>query len=79
MSTTGSARRPASAICNGLRHAYAQARYEALTGWKSPAAGGCTGRELAPDQRVVDTEACQQISRELGHERTQITSVYLGR
>ena len=26
---------------HGLRHAYAQARYEALTGWKSPAAGGC--------------------------------------
>ena len=25
---------------HGLRHAYAQTRYEELTGWKSPAAGG---------------------------------------
>ncbi len=25
---------------HGLRHAYAQARYEILTGWKAPAAGG---------------------------------------
>ena len=64
---------------HGLRHTYAQARYEALTGWKSPAARGPNVRELTPDQRVVDTEARQQISRELGHERTQITSIYLGR
>lgn len=64
---------------HGLRHAYAQARYEALTGWKSPLAGGSDRKALTPEQRVVDTEARQQISRELGHERTQITSVYLGR
>lgn len=64
---------------HGLRHAYAQANYEAMTGWKSPAAGGPAVRELTPDQRAVDAEARQQISRELGHERTQITSVYLGR
>lgn len=64
---------------HGLRHAYAQARYEALTGWTSPAAGGPAVRELTPDQRAIDAEARQQISRELGHERTQITSVYLGR
>lgn len=64
---------------HGLRHAYAQARYEALTGSTSPAAGGPAVRELTPDQRVVDAEARQQISRELGHERKQITSVYLGR
>ena len=64
---------------HGLRHAYAKSRYEMLTGWQSPAAGGPTVRELTPDQRTVDAEARQQISRELGHERTQITSVYLGR
>lgn len=64
---------------HGLRHAYAQARYEALTGWKSPAAGGPAVRELTPEQRAIDAEARQQISRELGHERAQITSVYLGR
>jgi integrase len=29
---------------HGLRHHYAQERYEALTGWKSPAAGGPVAR-----------------------------------
>lgn len=64
---------------HGLRHAYAQTRYEALTGWKPPAAGGPSIRELTLDQRSFDAKARQQISRELGHERIQVTSVYLGR
>ncbi|MDH4990684.1 integrase domain-containing protein [Aquamicrobium lusatiense] len=64
---------------HGLRHAYAQIRYEAMTGWKPPAAGGPAIRDLTPGQRATDAVARQQISRELGHERTQITSVYLGR
>lgn len=64
---------------HGLRHAYAQRRYEALTGWKSPAAGGPSTRSLTPSQRLADFEARQIISRELGHERVEITKVYLGR
>ncbi len=64
---------------HGLRHAYAQRRYEALTGWNAPAAGGPVTKALSPGQKVVDRHARQQISRELGHEREQITSVYLGR
>jgi integrase len=64
---------------HGLRHRYAQRRYEALTGWKAPAAGGLHSRELTPTQRMLDTRARQTISQELGHERTQITAVYLGR
>jgi integrase len=64
---------------HGLRHAYAQRRYEALTGWKSPAAGGSSTRSLTPSQRLADFEARQIISRELGHERVEITKVYLGR
>lgn len=64
---------------HGLRHAYAQGRYEELTGWKAPAAGGPTSRSLTREQRVVDHEARLVISRELGHEREQITTVYLGR
>ncbi|MFT3967868.1 MAG: integrase domain-containing protein [Sphingobium sp.] len=64
---------------HGLRHAYAQSRYEALTGWKAPAAGGPGKNALTPEQRLVDANARQQISRELGHERIQITAVYLGR
>jgi site-specific recombinase XerC len=64
---------------HGLRHHYAQARYEVLTGWKAPAVGGPTARTLTPEQRAQDTIARQTISRELGHERIQVTAVYLGR
>lgn len=64
---------------HGLRHRYAQMRYEALTGWKAPAAGGLSVKGLSPTQRVEDDHARQTISRELGHERIQITATYLGR
>ena len=64
---------------HGLRHHYAQSRYVALTGWKAPAAGGITSKDLTPRQRSQDRSARQIISRELGHERTQITATYLGR
>ncbi|MFC1602921.1 phage integrase N-terminal domain-containing protein [Pseudomonadota bacterium] len=61
---------------HGLRHAYAQQRYEELTGWKSPAAGGPTAKALTPEQKAVDQQARLTISRELGHERIQIVSIY---
>jgi len=64
---------------HGLRHRYAQMRYEALTGWKASSAGGPSGRGLSPMQRMEDSHARQTISRELGHERIQITATYLGR
>lgn len=64
---------------HGLRHAYAQARYETLTGWKSPKAGGLSRKELTPEQRIKDEFARQTISRELGHERIEVVGVYLGR
>lgn len=64
---------------HGLRHHYAQARYEALTGWKAPAAGGPTAEVLTPEQRLKDAIARHTISQELGHHRPQITAVYLGR
>jgi integrase len=63
---------------HGLRHAYAQHRYEELTGWKSPAAGGPTSKSLHSEQRDQDHQARLIISRELGHERRQVVSVYLG-
>ena len=64
---------------HGLRHAYAQTRYEELTGWKPPTAGGPSSSSLTEEQRGIDREARVIISRELGHEREQITGVYLGR
>jgi hypothetical protein len=62
---------------HGLRHAYAQRRYEALTGRKAPKAGGPRAKQLDGEKRKTDLEARQQISRELGHERLTVTSVYL--
>ena len=64
---------------HGLRHAYAQSRYQALTGWACPAAGGPTAKRLSTEQRQQDHQARLTISRELGHAREQISAVYLGR
>jgi hypothetical protein len=63
---------------HGLRHAYAQNRYEELTGWRSPAAGGPTVKTLTPEQKRIDQQARLTISLELGHERPQIVAVYCG-
>ena len=64
---------------HGHRHQYAQVRYKELTGWQAPAAGGPSSKELTPEQRELDQVARLTISAELGHEREQITAVYLGR
>lgn len=64
---------------HGLRHAYAQRRYKELTGWQSPSAGGPTADQLTAEKRQGDLEARLTISKELGHEREQVTAVYLGR
>lgn len=63
---------------HGLRHRYAQMRYEVLTGWKALAAGGLSTVQLDSSQRLLDQQARQQISRELGHERATVTAIYLG-
>ena len=64
---------------HGLRHQYAQSRYEALTGWKAPAAGGPQRQALTLAQHLIDTAARERISKELGHNRIGIVSVYCGR
>ena len=64
---------------HGLRHAYAQERYEELTGWKCPATGGPDSKSFTTEQRVLDQEARLTVSQELGHEREQVTAAYLGR
>jgi site-specific recombinase XerD len=64
---------------HGLRHAYAQIRYEELTGWQCPAAGGPDSKALTPEQRERDRAARLTISRELGHEREAVTAAYLGK
>lgn len=63
---------------HGLRHRYAQMRYEVLTGWKAPVTDGSSTAQLGSVQRMADRLARQQISSELGHERMAVTSIYLG-
>tara|TARA_R110002096_G_scaffold434715_1_gene657636 strand:+ start:692 stop:1558 length:867 start_codon:yes stop_codon:yes gene_type:complete len=64
---------------HGLRHAYAQRRYEELTGWKAPVASGPASKSLNSDQCALDKRARETISRELGHVREEISARYLGR
>lgn len=64
---------------HGIRHHYAQSRFQELTGWACPAQGGPPGKALLPEQRATDLEARLTISAELGHDRAQVTAIYLGR
>ena len=64
---------------HGLRHAYAQARYEELTGWRAPIAGGPSRRSLNQGEQSADRDARHLISLELGHEREAIVAIYVGR
>ena len=63
---------------HGLRHNYAARRYEELTGWKAPVAGGPRQRSLTGARRRIDSEARRTIAEELGHRRKQVVSVYCG-
>ena len=60
---------------HGLRHAYAQARYEELTGWECPATRGPDSKSLSLEQRELDREVRLIISQELGHEQEQAASL----
>ena len=64
---------------HGLRHGYAQRRFETLAGFPCPAEGGPTSKELTNEQRALNEKARATISAELGHSRESITAVYLGR
>ena len=64
---------------HGHRHQYAQTRYRELTGWAAPAAGGPRSKDLTAAQKAIDREARLTISQELGHERENISAVYVGR
>ncbi len=71
-------RRAGLSKTHGLRHAYAQARYQELTGRKPPILGGMPSQALTGEQKAQDREARLQIAAELGHSRVSITNVYLG-
>jgi integrase len=68
---------------HGLRHQYAQDRYEQMTGWKPPAQLSDGERRefrasLTRDMRELDRSVRMTISEELGHGRSQVTSNYVG-
>ena len=63
---------------HGLRFSYAMRRYEQLTGWKPPAAGGPRQRSLTGAMRRMDTKARREIAEELGHSRIGILGIYVG-
>ena len=58
---------------HGLRHGYANDRYEQIAGQPSPVRGGIT-----PD-RDTDQAARLGVAEELGHSRASVTTHYLGR
>lgn len=59
-----------------LRAAYACQRYEELTGCKAPV---CREAEDPKPGREADRNARMTISKELGHNRIDVTNSYLGR
>lgn len=61
---------------HGLRHNYAQSRYRELMGFDCPAKGG--KKLLDPEEKLKDQAVRLQISQELGHNRINITTIYLG-
>ena len=61
-------------VAHGLRHGYANLRYETLAGQPSPVRGGKSG-QLSRD---ADRKARLDVSRQLGHARASITSAYCG-
>lgn len=71
---------------HGLRHAYAQQRYQTLTasfddkkkGLIAPIAGGKSADALSVMEKDWDRRARAIIARELGHSRLSITKIYCG-
>lgn len=64
---------------HGLRHRYAQMRYEMLMGLKAPVAGGIHYSAMSAEQLLQDHQVRLHISLELGHGRVGVVSIYLGR
>lgn len=57
---------------HGLRHEYANDRYQQVTGQPSPVRGGQTVN------REIDRRARLSVAKELGHSRENISSAYCG-
>ena len=63
---------------HGFRHAYAQQRFKEISGYECPKNGGLTRKEMTPEQRAFDDKCRLEVSKELGHNRIDVTKKYLG-
>lgn len=68
---------------HGLRHQYAQDRYEAITGWKPPAQMSEADRKefkasMGQAEKDIDARARLLVSSELGHGRIDVVANYIG-
>src|SRR5262249_49809275 len=61
-----------------LRHLFAQEMYQHLTQFAPPLQGGPRWVEMTAEQQRQDEEARLRLSRMLGHNRREITAVYIG-
>ena len=70
----------AAGITNMHKHWHWHAcwRYRTLSGVQAPAEGGPTHDQLTPAERTRLDEVRLQVSRELGHNRIDVTDAYLG-
>lgn len=64
---------------HGLRHLYAQKRFEELASFPCPVKGGPSWDKMTETQRLIDQEVRQKISLELGHVRISILRSYCGK
>lgn len=72
MERFGITKRALGVVPHGLRHQFAADEHIERTGVAPPVEGG------EPPQRDVSLMVRQEIAEQLGHSRTQITTVYLG-
>ena len=65
---------------HGLRHQWAQDRFESIAGLKSPHAGGPSYNSLSKDDQAKWDRAAEVVNSELGHGkgRQDITATYIG-
>ncbi|PWW35224.1 integrase-like protein [Idiomarina loihiensis] len=63
---------------HGLRHHFAQVRFKEISGYSCPHQGGKSRQEMSKEEKKIDNNFRKQLSQELGHERIQITAMYIG-
>lgn len=74
MRKMGLTRAELGVTAHGLRHEFAQREYMAETGLPTPIQGGAQGKI----DRATHLAASLQVSRKLGHSRTQVVNNYYG-